>query len=155
MYASQPEILKYIESVVSSFDASSNIHLKQECSEAEWLDEEYLWRVSFTERDSGRTYVKHSRFLISAVGFCDVPNGTEDIHNLEKFGGRVFHSARWDHSFDFQDKEVVVVGNGCSANQFIPHLVNQESVKGLTQVVRSAHWIAPKDNGTVPRWQRR
>lgn len=120
MYASQPEILAYIESVVSRFDHSSHVHLNQECTAAEWLADEFLWRVHFVERKSGRSYVKHARFLITAVGFCDVPNGTEGIRDIQNFGGRMFHSANWDQSFDFRDKNVLVVGNGCSANQVRP-----------------------------------
>ncbi|KAK4194381.1 hypothetical protein QBC40DRAFT_319904 [Triangularia verruculosa] len=154
VYASQPEILAYIESVVSRFDHSSYIHLNQECTAAEWLDDEFLWRVHFVERESGRSYVKHTRFLITAVGFCDVPNGAEGIRGIQDFGGRMFHSANWDHSFDFQDKNVVVVGNGCSANQFVPHLVKHASIRSLVQVMKSPHWIAPKDNGPVPAWQK-
>lgn len=140
--------------MVSGFDASRNIHLKQECVGAEWLDDELRWRVEMKDVESQRTYYKHTRFLITAVGFCDEPNGTEDILNIEDFHGQVFHSARWDHSVEFHGARVVVVGNGCSANQFIPHLVNQESVRTLTQVVRSRHWIAPKNDSPVPRWRK-
>lgn len=135
-------------------NVTSHIRLGQECTGAEWLDEEFAWRIRFIDRESGHSYVKHSRFLITAVGFCDIPNGSEDILNIDQFRGSVFHSAGWDHSFDFRDKDVAVVGNGCSANQFIPYLVNHGSLRSITQVVRSPHWIAPKDNGLVPRWQK-
>ncbi|KAK3298714.1 uncharacterized protein B0H64DRAFT_439154 [Chaetomium fimeti] len=154
VYASQPEILAYIESVVSRFDHSSHIHLGQACTAAEWLEDAFLWRVYFVDRESGRSYVKHARFLITAVGFCDVPNGAEDIRDVQNFDGRLFHSANWDHSFDFHNKSVVVVGNGCSANQFIPHLVEHGSIRSMVQVTRSPHWIAPKDNGPVPTRQK-
>ncbi|KAH6854758.1 hypothetical protein B0I37DRAFT_422569 [Chaetomium sp. MPI-CAGE-AT-0009] len=154
VYASQPEILAYIESVVSRFGHANHINLKQECTTAEWLDDEFLWRVHFVDRESGRSYIKHARFLITAVGFCDVPNDAEGIRDIRSFGGRLFHSANWDHSFDFRDKSVVVVGNGCSANQFVPHLVQHESIRSMVQVMRSAHWIAPKDNGPVPAWRK-
>ena len=154
MYASQPEILAYIGSVVSRLDHSSYVHLNQECTAAEWLDDQFLWRIHFVERESGRSYFRHARFLITAVGCCDVPNGAEGIRDIQNFGGRMFHSANWDHSFDFRDKNVVVVGNGCSANQFVPHLVKHASIRSLVQVMKSPHWIAPKDNGPVPGWQK-
>ncbi|KAG7285859.1 hypothetical protein NEMBOFW57_008153 [Staphylotrichum longicolle] len=154
VYASQPEILAYIESVVSRFSHSSHVHLNQECTAAEWLDHEFLWRVHFVEGQSGRRYVKNARFLIAAVGFSDVPNGAEGIRNIQNFGGRIFHSANWDHSFDFPDKNVVVIGNGCSANQFVPHLVKHAGIRSMVQVMKSPHWIAPKDNGPVPVWQK-
>ncbi|SPO04114.1 related to putative monooxygenase [Cephalotrichum gorgonifer] len=155
-YASQPEILSYIQGVVASSDCSGYIHLKQECVSASWLEDEFLWRVNLVDRESGRTYVKHARSLITAVGFCDVPNGPEEILGFEKFQGHVFHSARWDHACDFNNKRVAVVGNGCSANQFIPALVNDNRapIQSLVQFVRSPHWIAPKEDGPVSSWKR-
>lgn len=121
---------------------------------ATWLEEELRWRVEIKDAVSGLTYFKHARFVITAVGFCDAPNGTEDIDHIEDFRGLVFHSARWDHSADLRGARVVVIGNGCSANQFIPQLANQSSVGTLTQVVRSRHWIAPKADGSVPVWRK-
>jgi cation diffusion facilitator CzcD-associated flavoprotein CzcO len=151
-YASQPEILAYIDSVVSRFGCGPHVHLNQECTSAEWLDDEFLWRVHFIDLVSGRRYARHSRVLITAVGYSDVPKGTEGIQGLDKFDGVVFHSARWDHSFDFRDKDVVVIGNGCSANQFVPHLLKHSSIRSLVQVMRSPHWIAPKANHPVSAW---
>lgn len=154
VYATQPEILAYINDVVSSFDVTGYILLKQECVEAKWLNDEYLWRLKFVDRTTGHSYFRHTRILITAVGFCDIPKGTEDIHGIEKFQGHVFHSATWDHSFDFSGKDVIVVGNGCSANQFIPYLVNRTSIRNIAQVVGSSHWIAPKDDSAVPYWKK-
>ena len=53
------------------------------------------------------------------------------------------HSALWDHSVDFRGKKVVVIGNGCSANQTVPALLNdpQYNVGSLTQISRSKHYI--------------
>jgi cation diffusion facilitator CzcD-associated flavoprotein CzcO len=140
--------------VLSSFDCSTHIYLKQECIKAEWRDEEFLWQVTFTDGESEERYIKYSRYLITAVGFCDVPKDASEINGVKMFQGRVFHSANWDHTFDFRDKDVVVVGNGCSANQFIPELVNKGRIRSLVQIVRSAHWIAPKKNSIVPDWQK-
>lgn len=75
---------------MSRSHCSSHVHLKQECTGAAWLDDECLWSVRFVDRPSGRTYVRYSRFLITAVGFCDEPNGVGDIQDTEKFEGHVF-----------------------------------------------------------------
>ncbi|KAK2591269.1 hypothetical protein QQS21_011050 [Conoideocrella luteorostrata] len=155
VYASQPEILAYIKDIVSSLGISERIQLGQECTAVEWVHDESLWRVKLTDRANGRNYLRYARFLMTGVGFCDIPNGTENIRNVEKFKGRIFHSANWDHSFDFDNKDVIVVGNGCSANQFVPHLVNETSVRKVTQVVRSSHWIAPKNDCVISKWHKR
>lgn len=51
-----------------------------------------------------------------------------------------FHSARWDHSVDYTNKNVVVIGNGSSATQLVPEVAKK--AKTVTQFVRAQHWIA-------------
>lgn len=95
------------------------------------------------------------RILISSTGFLDIPRGPEDIANFQLFKGKVFHSSSWDHETEFDGKNVVVVGNGCSANQFIPYLLKESHVAGVVQIIRSAHWVAPKEDkqiGPVKKW---
>ncbi|KAL8654044.1 MAG: hypothetical protein Q9226_003589 [Calogaya cf. arnoldii] len=57
-----------------------------------------------------------AKVVVSCVGILVEPNdwpvGTpgQDI-----FQSDIFHSARWRQDVDFKDKDVVVVGTGCSA----------------------------------------
>lgn len=64
-----------------------------------------------------------------------------------------FHSATWDHSVSYKDRNVVVIGNGSSATQFVPELAKE--AKNVTQVVRSQHWMQhqPADPFTLPAWK--
>jgi len=110
--------------------------------------------VDFADSRDGQTYARYCRFLITGTGFCDIPKGTEDVQGIENFGGKVFHSADWDHEYAFEDKNVLVIGNGSSANQFVPWLVNHGKVKSLVQVARSAHWVAPKRNSPFSEIQK-
>jgi cation diffusion facilitator CzcD-associated flavoprotein CzcO len=154
-YASQPEILAYIEGVATGHHLSERIRLQQECLSATWKEDDHIWEVHFKDAASGTLYTVYCRILITSVGFLDVPRGPEDIVGFTKFQGRVFHSASWDHSVDFEGRNVVVIGNGCSANQFIPWLVKQTGLSKLTQVIRSPHWIAPKTDriiGSKEKW---
>lgn len=78
--------------------------------------------------------------VVSAVGTLDRPYIPE-IEGAADFQGKAFHSARWDYSVEFKNKNVVVLGNGASATQFIPELVKEVGPRGrVTQLVRSAHW---------------
>lgn len=54
-------------------------------------------------------YQRRVKVLISAVGSLSTPKKCE-IPGADTFEGRLFHSARWDHSFDYTDKQVVVLG---------------------------------------------
>jgi cation diffusion facilitator CzcD-associated flavoprotein CzcO len=83
-----------------------------------------------------------------------VPKGPNGIDGIEAFKGKVFHSSKWNHEVDFHNKDVLVVGNGASAIQFVPWLLASTDISSLTQVVRSGQWIAPKDNKTIRNTQK-
>jgi cation diffusion facilitator CzcD-associated flavoprotein CzcO len=69
------------------------------------------------------TEIVKTKVVVSCVGGLVEPRGWPDnIKGLEKFKGKVFHSARWDETIDFNDKNVVVVGTGCSSAQIVPSL---------------------------------
>ena len=59
---------------------------------------------------------------------------------IERFAGRPFHSARWDHEVDLAGKQVVVIGTGASAAQFIPD---------VAEAAARPHDL-PADPGLVP-----
>ena len=142
------------------------IQLDTDISAARWLEKEELWEVTTTQLTPGsgdvspldlkrqlesgeRSVVKNEivrcKVLISGVGCLTEPNlPPKGIPGWETFEGKVFHSARWDHHVDFNDKDVVVIGTGCSAAQFVPRLVREPyNAKSLTQVMRTPPWLSP------------
>lgn len=76
---------------------------------AEYEPKTATWRVVIVDQKTGREFQKRSRLLVSAVGALSTPKSC-DIPGAENFNGRLFHSAQWDHSFDYKDKEVVCIG---------------------------------------------
>lgn len=68
-----------------------------------------------------------------------------DVPGLELFKGPVFHSARWKADIDLNDKDVVVVGAGCTAAQLVPSLMKEpHAPKSVTQLMRSPPWVMPR-----------
>ena len=59
--------------------------------------------------------------LISAIGALADPS-IPDLPGLDRFEGKVFHSARWDHDHDLSGRRVAVIGTGASAIQFVPEI---------------------------------
>ncbi|PWN46061.1 FAD/NAD(P)-binding domain-containing protein [Ceraceosorus guamensis] len=155
----QHVIRDYLEKVSDRFDLTRRTVVNTEVSSAHWDDELGMWHV-YTRPAKGQDTQggedKHwiCRVLISGVGGLSQPNPC-NIPGHEKFQGPLFHSARWDHSVQTKDKHVVVVGNGCSATQFIPMLAN-DGAKSITQAVRSKHWYAKRPNdptdSAVMKW---
>lgn len=73
-------------------------------------------------RENGRESVHVSeekiraKVVVSCVGGLVNPKEwPESIPGKDKFHGEIFHSARWRYDVDLKDKDVIVVGTGCSA----------------------------------------
>ena len=77
---------------------------------------------------------------ISAVGMLNRP-AVPDINGLDSFAGPSFHSSRWDHDVDLHGKQIVVIGTGASAMQFVPAIA--PDAEHVTIFQRSRHWVTP------------
>ncbi|PWN51213.1 FAD/NAD(P)-binding domain-containing protein [Violaceomyces palustris] len=171
-FPEQEELRQYFETVASKHGLQPYFHFSTLVREARFDNDTGLWHVWTedlpakakwgdkalieTEGDSAAPTAKKThyvtKFLVSAVGGLSEPNPC-DIKGHETFKGPIFHSARWDHSVQTDGKDVVVVGNGCSATQFVP--VIAKGAKTVTQFVRSKHWYAPKPKNPLsflPGW---
>jgi len=86
-----------------------------------------------------------AKVVVSCVGGLVEPKTwPENIPGKEEFRGEIFHSARWRYDVDLKDKDVVVVGTGCSAAQFVPKLTKDYGAKSVTQLMRSPPWVVPR-----------
>ncbi|KAB5531368.1 hypothetical protein GE09DRAFT_1040978 [Coniochaeta sp. 2T2.1] len=158
--ADQAEILNYIEDTVDKFDLRAHFRFNFECLAAEWVDEQ--WRVLLVNTRTGQRLVRGCDILLSAVGGFSHPRRI-DFPGMDRYKGKIFHTAEWDHSFDWTGKRIAVIGNGCSAAQVIPSIA--PDVKKLTQYARSPQWYHPRPNKPftsfdkfcfryIPLWQR-
>ncbi|KAL5600653.1 hypothetical protein FOVSG1_008465 [Fusarium oxysporum f. sp. vasinfectum] len=139
--ADQEEILRYIENTVDKFNLRSHFRFKVECTGAEWVDGS--WHVHFLDTYTGEKFTKQCTILLSAVGGFSIPRQSK-FPGMDKYKGRTFHTAEWDHTFDWRNKKVAVIGNGCSAAQVVPSIA--PGVKKLVQYARSPQWYHPRPN---------
>lgn len=107
-------------------------------------------RVRLMEKEGTQAVYLHvekirTKVLASAVGGLVEPKALSDsIPGKDDFKGPIFHSARWRYDVDLKDKNVVVVGTGCSAAQFVPRLTKDHGAKSVTQLMRSPPWVVPR-----------
>ena len=114
-YASQAEILRYIEHVADRFDLRRDIHLATRVTAAAFDESAGRWLVE-TERGNRAT----AQYCIMATG-CLSAARVPDIPGLETFAGRRWHTGAWPHEgVDFTARRVGVIGTGSSAIQAIP-----------------------------------
>ncbi len=71
-----------------------------------------------------------------------------DIRGVDTYEGKMIHSARWDHDYDFTGKRVAVIGTGASAVQIIPELVKQADFVKVFQ--RTPGWVLPRLDIATP-----
>jgi 4-hydroxyacetophenone monooxygenase len=144
-FAMRSEIHDYLQLIADRFDIRNHIRFNTEVKSAAYDAQAQVWRTEIVSSD-GEVTTLESNVLVSAVGIFN-PLKYPEIKGLETFGGPVFHSARWPADLDIDDKRIAVIGNGASAMQIGPAIVDQ--VKNLTVFQRSSHWIMPFDKFQV------
>ena len=135
-YANQPEILAYLEKVAADHGLGPHLRPNTAITTVRWSDESRRWTL--TAQD-GRQY--DFDVVVSAVGMLDVPN-VPNIPGAQRFRGRQFHSARWDHSRPTAGERVASIGTGASAVQYVPAIARHTA--HLTVFQRTPIWIAPR-----------
>ncbi|KAF2224979.1 cyclohexanone 1,2-monooxygenase, partial [Elsinoe ampelina] len=152
-YSMQPEIQTYFRNLALQYNLLPKVRFQSTVDQAVWHPESQTWMVTITNHGTKSTYTLRARAIVSGVGALSVPRQCE-IPGHESFKGRLFHSAQWDNSFDWTNKDVVVIGNGCSATQFVPIISTTGPSKSpktgpakkVTQFSRQAHYLAEREN---------
>jgi cation diffusion facilitator CzcD-associated flavoprotein CzcO len=144
-FAEQPEIWHYMRGVVARHDLGSRILFGHELQSARWDGELQRWRL-----ETSRGTLTAEVLISGAGGLADpvIPQ----LPGLERFGGTIFHSARWDHDHALEGRHVAVVGTGASAIQFVPQI--QPEVAQLHVFQRTPPWVLPRSNPRVPERRR-
>ncbi|MEZ5003358.1 MAG: NAD(P)/FAD-dependent oxidoreductase [Chitinophagales bacterium] len=146
VFAYQHELLKYTNHIIDKYDLRSKTECNKEVTRLAFDEANAVWQV---DTKDGQSYT--ATFIINASGGLSQPN-IPDFKNLDQFKGKTMHSARWDHSYDYKDKKVAVVGSAASAIQIIPTIAPY--VKELTIFQRNAHWILPRPDRALTNVER-
>ncbi|KAL4894874.1 putative monooxygenase [Aspergillus ambiguus] len=148
---SNKEIKAYQDEVIETYGLKHKMTFSVEVKECIWRDDVSLWRLSFIDLRTGETLYHECQILFAATGPLVQPRPC-DIPEAETFEGAIFHSARWRDDISLEGKKVVVLGNGCTAAQIVPEIVDK--TESLHQIIRSKHWIFPAANFIYPRFLR-
>lgn len=131
-----------MESTVDKFDLRKHMHFGIECVSATWNEEAY-WEVRLRDLSTNIEYTRTSKLFISAVGGISNPRDAK-FPGIETFQGEVFHTARWNHNYDYRGKRMAIIGNGCSAVQVVPEVAQEASF--VKQYARSPQWYHERPN---------
>src|SRR5919201_2098186 len=141
-YASQPEILRYINHVADRFDLRRDIQLSTRVTAARFDDATNRWAIETDRGDS-----VSARFCIMATG-CLSSAQIPKIDGLETFTGRWYHTGHWPHEgVDFTGQRVGIIGTGSSAIQSIPIIAAQAAHLYVFQ--RTPNFSVPARNAPL------
>jgi cation diffusion facilitator CzcD-associated flavoprotein CzcO len=138
----QEEILRYLREVARGHGVDRLVQTSCRVAGCTFDESRSVWSV---ETEAGERHEADA--VVLATGQLSRPS-IPHLPGLERFRGHSFHSARWDHDYDFEGKRVGVVGTGASAVQFVPQIV--ERVAHLTVLQRTGNWILPRENRVYP-----
>lgn len=138
-YASQPEILRYIEHVADRYDLERDITFDTRVESAVFDASSSTWEVA---TDAGEQVV--TRYVVMATG-CLSSTNTPQFEGMSDYTGRLLHTGEWPHDpVDFTAERVAVIGTGSSAIQSIPIIAEQAAQ--LTVFQRTPNYSVPAHN---------
>jgi cyclohexanone monooxygenase len=141
-YATQPEILRYLEHVADRFDLRRDVQLGTRVKSATYDETRDRWTVV---TEAGERF--EARFCVMATGNLSSWR-LPDIPGRDTFAGRTYHTGTWPHEgVDFTGQRVAVLGTGSSGIQSIPLLAKQ--AKELVVYQRTPNFSIPAHNAPL------
>lgn len=135
-FAPGPEIRAYFERIAAEYGVPARTRFGTEITACDFVGGRWHLTTAAGEHDEFDV-------VIAATGVLHRPR-IPDIAGLDRFAGRAFHSARWDHSAPIDGARVGVVGTGSTAVQIVTAIT--ERVERLVLFQRTAQWILPQPN---------
>jgi cation diffusion facilitator CzcD-associated flavoprotein CzcO len=141
-YASQPELLAYLNHVADRFNLREKILFKTALTSAQWRPNTARYTV---ETSTGLTYT--CRFLVMATGNLSAARAP-DFPGLASFRGEWVQASHWpDRPVEIAGRRIAVIGTGSTGVQAIPVLAEQ--ARHLTVFQRSPNFSVPARNGPL------
>ncbi|KAH8989211.1 hypothetical protein EDB86DRAFT_2944580 [Lactarius hatsudake] len=153
-YPAQGELRAYWDALWTRAGLRAHTRCGTEVVRATWDPAARTYAVELEDVASPtrarRTVV--ARVVINATGPFQASRVPEDLRAAAGvFEGESWHSARWRHDVPLAGKRVGVVGNGCSAAQFVPQISKDPSVE-VINFCRSPQWYIPRFQFDYPSW---
>ena len=130
------DIKKYLEQVTSRSGFKKNILFNTEVKSLKWKNNKWLTKTN------NQTFC--SQYVICCTGSRDRKNPHLPKFKGEKnYKGKIVHTQNWDNT-NCKDKNVTIVGSGCTAITMAPSII--KDAKKVTLVQRSPAWIINIDS---------
>ncbi|WP_342000294.1 NAD(P)/FAD-dependent oxidoreductase [Microbacterium sp. LWH7-1.2] len=145
-FVQRDELQAYLARVADRFGVTERTRFNTKVRSATWNADRHSYTLELF--DGSR---EEFEFVVSAVGFLNVPN-LPTWPGLDEFEGPVLHSARWDSGVDLTGRAVAVVGSGSTAAQLVPGIA--DTVESLLMFQREPGWVLPKNSRPLTEEER-
>ncbi len=135
-YGPQGEIHRYLQHCSKKYQLAQHLKFNVAVTALEFSEEKGLWTIKFAGGQQAQ-----ARAVVLAIGALNIPQYPK-IEGIEKFAGKIMHTAEWDQDYSLKGKRVAVIGTGASAIQVVPAI--QPEVESLALFQRTPPWVMPK-----------
>lgn len=126
-FADGEEIQGYTRQIAEKYGFADRALFHTQITSLTWDEKIQRWHVGTNRGDDIK-----ARFVVMANGVLNMPK-LPSIEGMDKFKGKLFHTARWDYDYTggsysnpvldkLKDKKVALVGTGATAVQAVPYL---------------------------------
>ncbi|KAF7985934.1 hypothetical protein HWV62_43862 [Athelia sp. TMB] len=143
------EIFAYIKDVARNFGVDKHIRLNISWDGGVWHEGTKTWSVQLSNVLTGEKFEQECDILVSAIGGLVYPQPCT-IPGADTFAGPIMHTAKWNHDVVLENKNVIVIGNGCSGTQVVPAIADK--VQNVYQFFRTSQYYFPRQNPTIAPW---
>lgn len=140
VYSPGWEIQAYLRDCVRQFQLEPFLRFGHAVLSAKWDVATRRWVL-----ETSHGVLTADAFVV-AVGTLSEPV-IPPLPGLERFRGKVMHSARWDAGYALAGRRVGVVGTGASAVQIVPAI--QPEVGRLVLFQRTPAWVLPRGDKPI------
>lgn len=137
-FATQPEILRYINWVADRLELRPAFSFSTRVDEAVYDENTSRWLV---RTDTGETV--SARFFISAAGALSA-SSMPTFPGQGDYRGRIVHTGAWPDAIDLTGQRVAVIGTGSSGIQCIPEIA--KTAGHVTVFQRTPNFTLPARN---------
>lgn len=141
-YATQPEILRYINHVADRFELRRDVQLNTRMQEARYDEASAHWDI---RAEDGRQW--RAKYLVMCVGQLSTTKAP-NYPGQADFAGEFIHSGVWPKEpVSYAGKRVAIIGTGSSGMQMTPVIARQ--AEHLTVFQRTPNYSIPAANAPV------
>ena len=130
------DIKKYINQTAEKFNIKNNILFDTQVTSLSWNDNQWITKTN------SKNFA--SQYVICCTGSRDHKKPhLPKFKDENKYQGKIVHTQAWGDT-DYKDKNVTIIGSGCTAIRMAPSIIKE--AKTVTLIQRSPAWIINIDS---------